>query len=102
MKKWAETLELSPSKRKPELGQYRTGIDCTGIQRSQNLILEAWKAERGDSISCIHSESHNVENISVSFREKSQVIHWLGCDCLREEFLGKSEFEKRKSFICEQ
>lgn len=54
---------LSPSERKPEQARYRAGIYRTGIGRSQNLILEVWKAEWSDSISCIHLESHNMENI---------------------------------------
>ena len=56
-----------PQREKPEQGRYCAGIDRTGIYQSQNLILEVWKAEQSDSISCIHLESHNMENISISF-----------------------------------
>lgn len=58
-----DSWSLSPSERKPEQGRYRAGIYRTGICQSQNLILEVWKAEWSDSISCIHLESHNMENI---------------------------------------
>ena len=58
-----DSWSLSPSERKPEQGRYGAGIYRTGICQSQNLILEVWRAERSDSISCIHLESHNMENI---------------------------------------
>lgn len=64
-----DSWSLSPSERKPEQGQYRAGIYRTGICRSQNLILEVWKADWSDSISCIHLESYKMKHLDLLKRK---------------------------------
>lgn len=71
-----DSWSLSPCERKPEQGQYRVGIYHTGICLSQNLILEVWKADWSDSISCIHLESYKMKHLNL-FKWKGQVIHWF-------------------------
>lgn len=71
-----DSWSLSPSERKPEQGQYRAGIYRTGICRSQNLILEVWKADWSDSISCIHLESYKMKHLDL-LKRKSLFFSFL-------------------------
>lgn len=52
-----------PQRNETWAGSVGSEIYHTGIYQSQNLTVEVWKAEWSDSISCIHLEYRNMENI---------------------------------------